>query len=58
MESILQFIYFGKAMLYHVIVGEFIKVAKDLKLKDDCQADTLYDDGIDFENNYGFIRRI
>ena len=45
-------------MLYNVWVGEFIKVAKDLELKDDCQADTLYNDGINFEKNYGIIRGI
>merc|ERR1712150_372661 len=36
-ESILQFIYFGEAMLYQVRVGEFIKVAKDLEIKDVSQ---------------------
>ena len=45
-------------MLYHVIVGEFIKVAKDLELKDDCQADTLFNDGINFEKYYGIKRGI
>ena len=49
-ESILQFIYFGEAMLYQVRVGEFIKVAKDLEIKDVSQEGGIStineDDGV------------
>merc|ERR1712072_1239609 len=34
MESILQFMYLGEARFYYERMGEFIKVAKDLEVKD------------------------
>ena len=34
MESILQFMYLGEGKFYHERMGEFIKVAKDLEVKD------------------------
>ena len=42
-ESILQFFYFGEATLYQVRVGEFIKVAKDLEVKE-------ISEGVDIQN--------
>ena len=34
MESILQFMYLGEGTFYYERLGEFIKVAKDLEVKD------------------------
>ena len=40
-ESILQYLYFGEAILYQVRVGEFIKVARDLEIKDVSQEEEI-----------------
>ena len=38
MESILQFMYLGEGKFYHERMKEFIKVAKDLEVKDICDG--------------------
>ena len=51
-ESILQFMYLGEGRFYYERMGEFIKVAKDLQVKDiskgvekeDVNAETVVDD--------------
>ena len=42
-ESILQFMYLGEGRFYHERMGEFIKVAKDLEMKE-------ISDGVDMQN--------
>ena len=43
MESILQFMYFGEGKFYYERMGEFIKVAKDLEVKEISK-------GVDMQN--------
>ena len=38
MESILQFMYLGEGKFYYERMGEFIKVAKDLEIKEICDG--------------------
>ena len=40
MESIIQFIYLGKATFYEERMGEFLSVAKSLEIKELCTAET------------------
>ena len=40
MESIMQFIYFGETTFYEESMEEFFKVAKSLKIKELCDAET------------------
>ena len=51
MESIMQFIYHGKATFYGERMDEFLAVAKSLEIKELCNAETNDDIGLDDESS-------